>query len=107
MNIDQALREAPDSLLPTIHESRSTILKKMGNCTLSIEALAKASDLSRSTEQKTGFNVKLVELMYECGNIEKAIANSRVLREYIYNNPQPNMARINRLDVLINKGADR
>ena len=107
MNIDRAVLGAPESLLPSIHESRSTILKKMGDCNLSIEALAKAAQLSQSMYQRTGFNVTLVELMYECGKVEKAIANSKVLQEYIYNNPRPDMARLNRLEILINNGASR
>ena len=107
MNIDRAILEAPDSLLPSIYESKSTILKKRGDCNLSIEALARAADLSQNTDQKAGFNVSLVELMYECGNVEKAVANSKVLQQYIYNNPRPDMSRIKRLELLINKGDSR
>ena len=107
MNIDRAILEAPDSLLPSIYDSMSTVLKKRGDCNLSIEALAKAADLSRNTDQKTGFNVSLVELMYECGNVEKAVANSKVLQQYIYSNPRPDMSRIERLELLINKGDSR
>ena len=107
VNIDQAILEAPDSLLPSIYDSLSTILKKKGDCNLSIEALAKAAELSQTTNQKTGFNVSLVELMYECGKVEKAVANSKVLQQYIYNNPRPDMSRINRLEILINKGDSR
>ena len=107
MNIDRAILDAPESLLPSIYDSMSTILKKRGDCNLSIEALAKAAELSRNTDQKTGFNVSLVELMYECGKVEKAVANSKVLQQYIYNNPRPDMSRINRLEILINKGDSR
>ena len=107
VNIDRAVLEGPDALLPSIYESLSTILKKRGECTLSIEALAKAAELTKNVDQKTNFNVSLVELMYECGKVEKAVENSRVLQEYIYNNPRPDITLLNRLDVLIDKGASR
>lgn len=107
MNIDRAILVAPDSLLPSVYDSMSMILRKRGDCNLSIEALAKAAELSENMNQRTGFNVSLVELMYECGNVEKAVANSKVLQQYIYNNPRPDMSRLNRLEILITNGESR
>lgn len=107
MNIDRAVLEAPEPLLPSIYETRSTVLKKRGECELSIESLKRAIDLSKSIEQKTGYRVTFNELLYECGEVEQAVSNSRVLQEFIYRNPQPNMTRLRRVDDLIDKGANR
>ena len=87
--------------------TRSTVLKKSVECDLSIESLKRAIDLSKSIEQKTGYRVTFNELLYECGEVEQAVSNSRVLQEFIYRNPQPNMTRLRRVDDLIDKGANR
>ncbi|MBB48847.1 MAG: hypothetical protein CMJ33_10000 [Phycisphaerae bacterium] len=103
-NIEIALLEAPEAILPSLHETRSTIYKVKGDCELSIKSLEKAIELSEMVKQIVQFRVTLAELLYECGYTERSMSESRVLQEYIYGSPQPDMNNLNRLEVLIEKG---
>ena len=75
-----------------------------GDCELSIKSLEKAIELSEMVKQIVQFRVTLAELLYECGYTERSMSESRVLQEYIYGSPQPDMNNLNRLEVLIEKG---
>jgi tetratricopeptide (TPR) repeat protein len=104
-NIDEAVLGAPDVLLASIHETRSTILAMRGDCSLAIESLKKAVTLSQNVDQTVEYRISLVELLHKCLYEEQAITAARSLRESIYGSPQPDIKRINRLDDLIEKGS--
>ena len=104
VNIDEAVLGAPDLILASIHETRSMILAMRDDCSLAIEAMEKAIDLSRTADQSVEYRISLVELLHECLYEEQALSEARSIREYIYGSPQPDITRINRLDDLIEKG---
>ena len=103
-NIVDALNNAPDALLPSLHETRSRVLMTRGQCEDAIDALEEAIGLSKDIEQMTEFRVTLAETLYECDLIERCIAESKMLQEYIYGTPRPDITKLDRLNVLIKKG---
>ena len=75
-----------------------------GDCEGAIAAMEKAIQFSQTLQQMLRFRISMIELLHECSLVERAVSEARVLKEYIYAGPQPDIARINRLDALIEKG---
>ena len=80
------------------------ILMTRGQCEDAIDALEEAIGLSKDIEQMTEFRVTLAETLYECDLTERCIAESKMLQEYIYGTPRPDITKLDRLNVLIKKG---
>ncbi len=104
MNIEEALIDAPDQIVASLHETRASILLLDEDCEGAIKAMEAAINRSIGFEQSIEYRVSMVEILHQCLHEERAISEARTLRDYIYGSPRPDIQRINRLETLIEKG---